>query len=76
MYEWETAGIGNLKFGVIDIDSEKPNGYAVGKKWMEVTTLMWLKDIKSGLLYEWELYSDGRYPCWWLDEILHRKLKA
>lgn len=45
------------------------NGYALGKKWMNVTIAMWKEDIKHGLLFKEELYEDGNYPHWWLDSI-------
>lgn len=48
--------------------SEK-NGYALGKKWMDVTVEMWKEDIKKGLLFIFELYEDDRYPRWWLDIV-------
>ncbi len=74
MYIWESRGIGDLKLGnVFDVDVDKPNGYAIGKRWMEVTVRMWREDISKGLLFTWELYEDGRFPHWWLDEVLFGK---
>jgi hypothetical protein len=70
MYLWESQGKGNLRFGVMGIDKTKPNGYAVGKRWMQITVNMWREDIKKGLLFVWELYEEKRYPNWWLDEVL------
>jgi hypothetical protein len=45
------------------------NGYALGKKWLNVQVSMWLEDIENGLLFKHELYSDPKYPEWWLDGI-------
>jgi hypothetical protein len=44
------------------------NGYAQGKKWMNVTVEMWRKDIPAGLLYRCELYQD--FPREWVDSVL------
>lgn len=44
------------------------NGFAIGKKWMDVTLKMWKEDIRAGLLCKYELY--GNYPTWWLDKEL------
>lgn len=54
-----------------DNAGRRPNGYALGKKWATVMVQMWRKDIKDGLLFESELYREGRYPHWWLDEVLY-----
>lgn len=45
--------------------TEKVNGFALGKKWMEVTLAMWREDIPDGLLFVRELLDDG-YPEWFL----------
>ncbi len=45
------------------------NGYALGKKWMNVTIAMWIEDINKGLLFKCELYEDENLPHWWLDSI-------
>lgn len=45
------------------------NGFALGKKWMDVTIAMWKEDIRKGLLFIDELYEDQNYPHWWLDSI-------
>lgn len=44
------------------------NGYALGKKWMDVQVEMWRTDIKAGLLFRHELEAD--YPAWFLDKVL------
>lgn len=44
------------------------NGYAIGKKWMDVTVASWKEDISQlGLLVS-ELQRDG-YPDWFLRRI-------
>lgn len=75
MYEWESCGKGNLRYSGIFLDNERPNGYNLGKKWAEITVNMWKEDIKRGLLFEYELYIDVRYPEWWLDEIFSRTIR-
>lgn len=47
------------------------NGFALGKKWMNVTIAMWNEDISSGILRKAELYEDGKFPHWWLDNVLN-----
>ena len=46
------------------------NGYFIGKKWMNVNVAMWKEDLELGLLFKHELYSDEKYPHWWLDSVL------
>lgn len=46
------------------------NGFAVGKKWLNVTVSMWREDLKRGDLFIWELYDDPNLPDWWLDSVL------
>ena len=48
-------------------ETDKPNGFAVGKKWMNVTIQMWKEDIQNNLLFVWELSKD--YPEWFLKKI-------
>lgn len=61
MFEYESFGKGNLQIGVFS--SGKVNGYALGKKWMDVTVGMWKEDIKKGWLdkthFIKELMDDG-----------------
>lgn len=47
------------------------NGFYVGKKWLNVTVKMWKEDIECGMLWKWELYKDGKFPEWWLDNVLN-----
>jgi hypothetical protein len=45
------------------------NGYALGKKWLNVHVAMWKEDIRDGFLFKKELYDDPKFPHWWLDSI-------
>lgn len=66
MYLFETRGEGDLQFGLFS--DRKPNGYAVGKRYMNVAIEMWKQDIRSGLLFRFELEED--FPKWFLDKFL------
>ena len=45
------------------------NGYALGKKWMDVTIAAWKEDIpQMGLLVS-ELQEDDGYPDWFLERV-------
>lgn len=46
----------------------KSNGYALGKKWMDVTVAMWREDILQGNLRVYELQDDS-YPDWFLERV-------
>lgn len=46
------------------------NGYAEGKKWLDVHVTYWREDIRSGMLSRSELYEDPLFPHWWLDRVL------
>ena len=65
MYLFETRGEGDLSFGLF---GEKSNGFAVGKRWMNVTIEMWRQDIQRGILFRHELEED--FPKWFLDKFL------
>ena len=60
LYSFETFGKGEVS---------PLNGFAVGKKWMDVTVSMWREDLGT-LLFKQELYADPNYPKWWLDKVL------
>ena len=70
MFLFESQGTGNLELGLFDCT----NGYANGKRWMDVTVAMWQEDIAAGLLYLDELYNESslRPFHWWLDKIFKR----
>lgn len=44
MFEYESTGNGDCS---INVFNGKPNGYAVGKKWLDVMISMWRKDSKE-----------------------------
>jgi hypothetical protein len=50
------------------------NGFALGKKWLNVNVAMWKEDIDLGLFRIQELYEDPKYPHWWLDQIFKKNL--
>lgn len=60
LYENETFGRGKVA---------PDNGFAVGKKWMDVTLAQWREDMWR-TLWPWELYADAAFPHWWLDRVL------
>ena len=69
MYRYETYGdCGGDKEAFLE--RAATNGYFQGKKWMDVQLAMWKEDIGNGSLFKYELYEDGTYPEWWLDEVL------
>ena len=46
----------------------RTNGYALGKKWMDVTVAGWKEEIPAGGLLVAELQKDG-YPDWFLSRV-------
>lgn len=46
------------------------NGYAFGKKYLNVQVAMWREDLLRGWISKAELYEDERFPTWWLDSVL------
>jgi len=66
MFRWESSGDGELAKSLFATKPE--NGFAVGKKWMDVTVASWTADIKAGLLFPAEL--DGELPPWFLRRVL------
>ncbi len=48
--------------------SNPMNGYALGKKWMDVTVAMWKEDLLTGILIYQELLND-HYETWFLDKL-------
>ena len=53
----------------------KENGFALGKKWLNVNVAMWKEDIERGLFRTSELYNDEKYPHWWLNSIFKNDSK-
>ncbi len=70
MFEYESLGVGNISIAGFNVTNKLPNGFAVGKKWLNVQVSYWLEDCKTRGWFNVldELYSD-RFPNWWLDEI-------
>jgi hypothetical protein len=46
------------------------NGFAVGKKYLNLHVTGWKEEIAQGLLFKHELYEDPKFPHWWLDSVL------
>lgn len=46
------------------------NGFAVGKKYLNLQVNAWKEMLREGTLAKFELYEDPSYPHWWLDDIL------
>lgn len=53
-------------------DVSPKNGFACGKKWLNVNVAMWKDDIALGLFRASELYADPKYPAWWLDQLFQK----
>ena len=70
-YLFESKGIGNFKENIFN--NTRPNGYRFGKKMLNITVAMWKKDTHKGLLFLSELYSDIKFPHWWLNKVFNRK---
>ncbi len=60
LYIYESTGQGKVR---------SDNGYANGKKWMDVAVAQWREDLWRTLM-PWELYLDPNLPDWWLDKVL------
>ena len=46
------------------------NGFAHGKRMLNLNVSMWREDIEAGNLFKFELYEDPKFPHWWLDNVL------
>ncbi len=68
MFRFESEGVGSLKVSLFGDPARLPNGYAVGKHWMDATVKMWIEGLAEGTLWVKELYD--AYPHWWLDRVL------
>ena len=60
LYTFESTGKGSIK---------PNNGYAYGKRTIDITIAMWKEDLNKTLWLH-ELYEDPNLPDWWLDKIL------
>ena len=70
MFEFDSFGKGNLLDTNI-FTEKKTNGYAYGKRIMDITISMWFETLSNpgwGNLLA-ELYADSQFPHWWLDKI-------
>jgi hypothetical protein len=63
LYTYESTGRGQVK---------PDNGFANGKKWMDVAVAQWREDF-GNTLWVFELYEDPDLPDWWLDKVLGTK---
>lgn len=66
LYERETYGRGTVGNG---------NGFAEGKRLVDITVAMWMEDlyptaVYPPILFPWELYEDPNLPDWWLDRVI------
>lgn len=46
------------------------NGFAAGKKYLNLQVTMWREDLIAGNLSKAELYEDPNLPKEWLDRVL------
>lgn len=51
------------------LPSPEQNGFAIGKRYLNLQVTMWKEDLYKGLLFKHELYEEPSYPHWWLDSI-------
>lgn len=77
MFLFESRGIGIIDISGFNTIGKKPNGYAVGKKWLNVTVAMWFDDMKKHGWYPTlqRLYNDDTFPHWWLDQVFNDFIK-
>ena len=68
MYAHESTGA--------PLPDPRTNGFALGKKWMDVTIAAWKEDILSRGLLVSELQGDDGYPDWFLERIGVLHLRA
>lgn len=74
MYEFETFGKGDIDLTGFNTIGKKANGYAVGKKWLNVSVTGWLDNIeKFGWAYEIsELNKDQEIPRWFIEDFFNK----
>lgn len=76
MFVFESTGKGNIDSGIFSYGN-KPNGFAVGKKWLNVTVSMWREAISRGGIYKDFLLSEPRNDSKyfnhrkWLNSVLN-----
>lgn len=73
MYEFETFGRGSINITGFNTTGKKANGFAVGKKWLNVSVSGWLDDIeKFGWAYTiGELNRDKDIPRWFIEDFFN-----
>lgn len=58
MYDFETFGKGSISIDGFNTIGKKSNGFAVGKKWLNVTVAMWMDELS---MFKWEEDPNGKY---------------
>lgn len=68
MFVFESQGKGRVA---------RDNGFAIGKKWLDVTLASWLDDLNASppMLRAFELYGDPEIPNWWLDKVIPQRIR-
>lgn len=61
LYTYESTGKGSLS---------ESNGYAMGKRNIDIAVAAWTDDLNNGMLFLHELYEDENLPHWFLDKVL------
>jgi hypothetical protein len=46
------------------------NGFAIGKKFLNLQVTAWQEMLREGTLAKFELYEDPAFPHEWLDSVL------
>lgn len=73
LFEFESFGTGSIL---------QNNGFAQGKRLVDITVAMWIEDMYSHgldtppMLFASELYSDPNLPNWWLDKVIPMDRRA
>lgn len=51
------------------------NGFAIGKRYLNLQVTSWKEALLEGSISKSELYEDEKYPTWWLDSVLKNLYK-
>lgn len=51
------------------------NGFAIGKRYLNLQVTSWKEALLEGSISKIELYEDEKYPSWWLDSVLKNLYK-
>lgn len=76
MFEFESFGKGNINISGFNTIGKRSNGYAVGKKWLNVQVSAWREEINASLTRRkyllHELWADEKYKDHheWLIDVL------